>query len=60
MKCFFCARSPMTGDTVFRINAKGQPGIWACREHTAQTDVAIDPKVKAIAVIIDPPRKNTP
>lgn len=39
-KCIhpMCRVSPRTGGQVFRVNAKGQPAIWACREHLRQTD----------------------
>lgn len=55
MKCLFCDRAGPEY-TLFRINEKGVKGIWACREHLAQTDVAVDPIVREIADIIDPPR----
>jgi hypothetical protein len=51
MKCFHptCTVSPRTGGAVFRINAKGQPAIWACREHMKATDAPpIDPVVDEI------------
>lgn len=59
MKCFFCERS-VHEHTLFRVNEKGVKGIWACREHMAQTDAAVDPIVREIADIIDPPTGKKP
>lgn len=52
MKCFhpMCTVTPQTGGTLFRINAKGQPGLWACREHRANTDA---PKDRELDRIVD-------
>lgn len=51
--CCICRKGPATADggvAVFRINAKGVPGIWACEQHISQTDGApIDPEVLRIA-----------
>ena len=34
MKCFRCdEQSPL-----FRVNAKGVPGVWACRAHRIERD----------------------
>lgn len=49
MHCLFCGKGPAEGVTVFRVNAKGQPGVWACEKHIKQTDAVIDPAVKQIA-----------
>lgn len=38
MRCMFCRKGPMDGVTIHRVNAKGQPGIWACERHIGQTD----------------------
>lgn len=38
MKCVICQKGPMNGVTLYRINAKGQPGLWACDRHYGQTD----------------------
>ncbi len=49
MICLFCQKGPMDGVTIHRINAKGQPGIWACERHIAQTDAApVSPEVAAV------------
>lgn len=55
MKCFhpMCSVSPATGGALFRINAKGEVGIWACRAHMAGTDAPpIDPAVDDIVRIV--------
>jgi len=50
LKCFhpLCTVSPRTGGTTYRINAKGQPGIWACRQHMKNTDATIAPEVEQV------------
>lgn len=39
MKCFhpMCSKAAPR-DTLFRVNEKGQPGVWACSEHIKGTD----------------------
>lgn len=54
MGCVVCGKGMTTGHSLFRINPKGQPGIWACAEHIKNTDVKIDPEVLRIAGILDP------
>ena len=41
MKCFRCERAAPEF-TLYRINAKGRPGIWACAEHRIETDTELD------------------
>lgn len=48
MKCLFCNRGPADGVSVFRINAKGQPGVWACAAHVELSDAKISAETKAI------------
>jgi hypothetical protein len=48
MRCLFCGKSPAEGVAVFRVNAKGQPGVWACEKHIKQTDATVDSAVKQI------------
>ena len=48
MICLFCKQGPAQGVTVFRVNAKGQPGVWACERHMKQTDTVIPADVKAV------------
>lgn len=51
--CCVCHKGPQQGITVHRINAKGQPGIWAFEKHIKQTDGRIDPEVKKITDILE-------
>ena len=53
MRCIFCNKGPMDGVTIHRINAKGQPGVWACNKHIKQTDVVVPADVKALTDLID-------
>lgn len=32
-----CDRSPADGHALFRVNPKGQPGIFMCEQHEAAT-----------------------
>jgi hypothetical protein len=53
-RCIVCRKGPMDGVTVHRVNAKGQPGIWACTRHIKQTDAPpIDPDVQRIVSAIE-------
>jgi hypothetical protein len=36
--CIICGRTMAEGATLYRVNAKGQPGIWACAKHINDTD----------------------
>jgi len=54
MNCLFCGKGPTQGINLFRVNAKGQLGVWACDKHIKQTDAMVDPEVKEIAEIINP------
>jgi hypothetical protein len=41
--------------SLFRINAKGVPGLWACAKHVKQTDAPpVAPEVAEIVAILDP------
>lgn len=57
MKCLFCQKGPAQGVSLFRVNAKGQPGVWACERHIGQTDAAVDPEVRGIADALNPPKE---
>jgi hypothetical protein len=59
MNCLFCGKGPREGVTIFRVNATGQDGVWACETHIKNTDATIHPSVKAIADAINPPGRNT-
>lgn len=52
--CIFCGKGPAQGVNLFRVNAKGQPGKWACDKHIKQTDAAVDPVVRQIVDTINP------
>jgi hypothetical protein len=32
-----CGRSPVNGDVLYRVNPKGEKGIFMCEEHEADT-----------------------
>lgn len=49
MRCLFCQKGPAQGVSVYRVNAKGQPGVWACERHMKNTDAKIDPEIKALS-----------
>lgn len=51
--CLFCRKGPAEGVSLFRVNAKGQPGVWACAQHIGRTDAKIDPEVHHIVQIIE-------
>lgn len=54
MKCVVCKKGPMDSVAVFRINAKGVPGLWACRKHLNQTDAPpLGPTVDAIVSAVE-------
>lgn len=43
MQCEVCGGSPPDGVDLYRVNAKGCPGVWRCREH-----VTPDPQLQRI------------
>ena len=53
-KCFHpqCDKK-LPEDSLFRINAKGQPGIWACIDHIKHSDKKIDPIVKQLVFLFE-------
>jgi hypothetical protein len=51
-KCCICQKGIPDVPSLFRINAKGQPGIWACAAHRNRTDAKIDPELDAAVDII--------
>ena len=52
--CCICNKGPQQGVTVFRVNAKGVPGIWACDKHLKQTDAPkVDAEVREITRILE-------
>jgi hypothetical protein len=34
MKCVVCGKAPWDGFNLYRQNAKGEIGIWACAAHS--------------------------
>lgn len=52
--CLFCRKGPSDGVSIFRINAKGQPGVWACREHKKMTDAPRDDALDNIVRVLEP------
>jgi hypothetical protein len=38
MKCFVCGKAPWDGFNLYRQNAKGEIGIWACAAHGKPVD----------------------
>lgn len=59
MKCFRveCSKSAPK-DTLFRVNHKGVPGIWACREHRIERDLELERIVDALERGEHPPKEN--
>ena len=53
MECEICHRHPIRDAiALYRVNAKGQPGIWRCEEHL-EPATYIDPIVQDITHIIE-------
>lgn len=48
IKCHVCGQGPEDGVSVFRQNAKGEPGVFACDKHSKPTDPATLRVVSAI------------
>lgn len=55
IRCLVCNKGPTDEPptSVFRVNATGQKGIWACAEHIKQTDAEIDPEVQEIVSALE-------
>lgn len=53
-KCMGCKKGPLQGVAVYRVNAKGEPGKWACLYCITKIDTAppIDPVVQNIVETI--------
>jgi hypothetical protein len=47
VKCFHCEKAAPQ-HTLYRVNAKGRPGIWACNEHRIEPDMELDVAVEEI------------
>ena len=48
MSCLFCGRTPAQGVDLYRLNKKGEPGLFVCGQHLPRTDFQPTPEVKAI------------
>lgn len=54
MRCVICSKGPQDGLTLHRINAKGQPGVWACSKHRGNTDAPpLDPALGEVIRILE-------
>ena len=54
MNCIVCRKGPSDGVSLYRVNAKGQPGIWACKRHIKQTDAPpVDSEVQEIVGLLE-------
>lgn len=47
MKCFKCDASAPTV-TLYRVNAKGRPAVWACNAHRIEPDMDLDVTIAEI------------
>ena len=52
MKCCICQKSIPDVNVLYRINAKGVPGIYACEVHVKNTDAKIDDETREIVNIL--------
>ena len=53
MRCEVCGRGPMDGVTVYRVNPKGEAGVWACKDHRL---LPADPEVQELVDVLESPR----
>lgn len=60
MKCVICQKGPQHGVSLFRINATGQRGFWACRKHRSQTDAPVDPELDRLVDVLEGRAPATP
>lgn len=52
--CFSgCLRSVEAGYSLFRVNPKGEKGVWACRQHRWVSDQSPDPELDKIVDIVE-------
>lgn len=58
--CVVCKLGPEQGVSLFRINEKGVPGLYACRKHVHQTDAHLDAETVRLVDILDPPPSKGP
>lgn len=57
MICCICGLGPIQGISIFRVNKKGDIGIFACRKHMGQ-GVKIDKQVDTLVKIMEKRRDN--
>jgi hypothetical protein len=50
IECEFCGKGPADGTSVFRVNRKGEKGIWRCRPHL---DKQPDPETSRVVEILE-------
>jgi hypothetical protein len=50
IRCEICNQGPAQGVTVYRANAKGQPGIWRCAPHR---DNPTPPDLQAVVNVLE-------
>lgn len=55
MKCHICGKSPAQGHNLYRQNPKGQPGVFACAQHSKPVD---DELVRVVAAIQQTPKDD--
>ena len=48
MKCFKCEKHTSEGTNLYRQNAKGEAGIWACAAHSKPVE---DDLVRIVAAL---------
>jgi hypothetical protein len=59
MKCFNCLKSPADGTNLYRQNAKGEIGIWACAAHSIPVEDELVKLVAALQQCNRPPENDT-
>ncbi len=47
MKCFRCSAHAPTS-TLYRVNAKGRPPVWACFDHRIEPDMELDMTIEEL------------
>lgn len=55
MKCEICGASVANGATLYRVNPKGQRGIWRCIVHM---DKMPDPELRRVVEIVEDARDD--
>lgn len=54
MHCYICGKTPAQGANLYRQNAKGEVGVWACAAHSKPVE---DELVRIVAHL---QKANTP